>query len=406
MSTVRSQSSSATAGVPLLDVNRQNHPLAEEFSAAIHEVISSGAFVLGPACNRLEAALAQYSGTEHAVGCASGSDALLLALMVLDVGPGDEVILPSFTFFATAGAVHRLGATPVFADIDPVDFNMDPADVAKKMTPRTKVVLPVHLFGTCAPMEPLCELAQAHDAVVVEDAAQSIGAERNGRRAGSMGCLGAFSFYPTKNLGGFGDGGMITTDDPRLVEKIRVLRNHGQQPRYYHSLVGINSRLDSLQAAVLEIKLKHLEGWIARRAENAAHYHDLFRAAGLADVIQLPRQAAGHRHVWNQFTIRVPDGHRDGLQKFLNEKQIGAAIYYPVGLHRQPCFADLGYRPGSLPVTEAACDEVLSLPIFPELTDEEQMRVVETIAAYARRHGLQPAVESSARQTAARREAA
>lgn len=367
--------------VPMLDVNRQNQPLRGEVDAVISEICASGAFVHGPACRELETAIADYCGTEHAIGCASGSDALLLALMAIGIGPGDEVILPSFTFFATAGSVWRLGATPVFADILPETFNLDPTDVAKKITPATKAILPVHLFGQCVDMEGLAEVCG--EIPIIEDAAQAIGALFQGKRAGSLGLMGCFSFYPTKNLGGFGDGGMITTDDAELAEKLRVLRDHGQRPRYYHELVGLNSRLDTLQAAVLGVKLPRLDDWAASRQRHADHYVNEFDRLGLDSAFALPVEASGSTSVWNQFTIRVPGGRRDALQKFFEEQQIGAAIYYPVPLHRQKCFLSLGYQQGSLPVTEQACQEVLSLPVFPELTRREQDRVIESLAEFA-----------------------
>jgi dTDP-4-amino-4,6-dideoxygalactose transaminase len=367
----------------MLDVNRQNQPLHQAIDEAIRGVTRSGAFVHGPDCRELEETLAAYCGTQFAVGCASGSDALLLVLMALGIGPGDEVILPSFTFFATAGSVWRLGATPVFADICPETFNLDPRDVAAKRTKATKAVMPVHLFGQCADMDGL--RAASGDVPVVEDAAQAIGATYRGRRAGSLGLAGCFSFYPTKNLGGIGDGGMITTDDEQLAEKLRVLRDHGQQPRYHHHLVGLNSRLDTVQAAVLRVKLPHLEHWATGRQNNAHYYRQEFTRLGFATAkrpLQLPQVAANCESVWNQFTIRVPDGQRDALQQELQSRQIGSAVYYPIPLHRQACFATLGWEEGSLPATEAAAREVLSLPIFPELERREQNRVIESLADF------------------------
>ena len=368
--------------VPLLDVERQNGPLRPQIDAAIAEVCDSGRFVHGLDCQKLEAAVADYCGTQHAVGCASGSDALLLALLIHGIGQGDEVLLPSFTFFATAGAVWRLGARPVFVDIDPATFNLDPAALEAKITPETKAILPVHLFGQCADMTAIGTIAQAHHLVVIEDAAQAIGAEHDGRRAGSLGDLGCFSFYPTKNLGGFGDGGMITTNDERVADSLRVLRDHGQHPQYYHRTVGVNSRLDTLQAAVLRVKLAHLETWTAQRRTNARRYGELFAQSGLDAVLGLPADAAKHRHVWNQYTVRVPEGRRDALRADLASTAIGSAVYYPVPLHRQECFASLGYAEGSLPETETAAGEVLSLPIFPELTEAEQCTVVDQIAHF------------------------
>jgi dTDP-4-amino-4,6-dideoxygalactose transaminase len=376
---------SETKSVPMLDVNRQNDALRDEIQAAMDEVCRSGAFVQGPAVARFEAATARYCGVEHAIACASGSDALLLALMVLGVGPGDEVIVPSFTFFATAGAVWRLGARPVFADIVPETLNISPADVMYKLSTATKAIIPVHLFGQCARMDEIEQIAEAARGVpIIEDACQAIGAEYQGRRAGSLGTMGAFSFYPTKNLGGFGDGGLITTNDGELAAKLRVLRDHGQQPRYYHHFVGFNSRLDTLQAAVLETKLPHLDRWAAARERHAQRYSAAFKENGLGDSIVTPRVASHARSVWNQYTVRVTGGRRDGLQKHLADRRIGSAIYYPVPLHLQTCFATLGYGERSLPVTEQACREVLSLPVYPELTAVEQETVIDAVVDFCR----------------------
>lgn len=366
--------------VPMLDVKRQNEPLLPQINEKIAEITSSGAFVHGPACREFESAMADYCGTQHAVGCASGSDALLLALMVLGIGPGDEVIIPSFTFFATAGAVWRLGAKPVFADILPDTLNVDPADVAKKITPATKAIMPVHLFGQSADMKGIAEVAGGIP--IIEDAAQAIGARFEGRRAGALGKLGCFSFYPTKNLGAMGDAGMITTDDEDLAAQLRRLRDHGQHPRYHHSVVGVNSRLDTIQAAVLEVKLAHLDGWASGRQENAARYEQEFRRLGIDKKIELPQVAAACESIWNQYTVRIGDGQRDAFQQHLAERQIGSAIYYPIPLHLQECFADLGYASGSLPVTEQAAEEVLSLPIFAELTRDEQDCVIRAAAEF------------------------
>ena len=369
-------------GVPLLDLKRQHLPLRDQIEASLMRVCDSGWFVLGPDVNDLEKALAEYCGVRHAVGCASGSDALLLSLMAVDVGPGDEVILPSFTFFATASSVSRLGAKPVFADIDPDTFNIDPTEVRRLISPATKAVLPVHLFGQCADLDAVCQIAEAADIAVMEDAAQAIGAELNGRRAGAMGDIGCFSFYPTKNLGGAGDGGMLTTDSDELAERLRLLRVHGMHSRYYHEVVGINSRLDSFQAAILNIKLPHLDEWTVMRQENAARYHQLFSEAGLDRTVGLPVTAPGRRHVWNQYVIRVPDQRRDELLEFLGEARIGSGIYYPLGLHEQECFRYLGYERGDLPQTDRAAEEVLALPIFPELAAAEQQFVVDRIATF------------------------
>ncbi len=368
--------------VPLLDIQRQQGPLRAEIDAALARVIDSGRFVLGPECEQLERAVADYCRAPQGVGCASGSDALLLALMAADIGPGDEVLLPSYTFFATAGAVWRLGATPVFVDIEPTTFNLDPADAARKVSRATKAIIPVHLFGQCVDMDAIGRLAREHQLLVIEDAAQAIGAEFAGRRAGSLGDVGCISFYPTKNLGGAGDGGMLTAADPRLADKLRLLRGHGMQPRYYHKLVGINSRLDTLQAAMLLVKLPHLDRWCDLRAANAERYARLFASAGLDGVLTLPACVPGRRHVWNQYVIRVPGGRRDALREHLQHAGVGTEIYYPVPLHRQECFQRLGYGVGSLPESERAAHETLALPIFPELTLAEQQAVVERIGEF------------------------
>jgi dTDP-4-amino-4,6-dideoxygalactose transaminase len=367
---------SPLAKVPLLDVGRGNQPLREEFLAAIAAVIDSGRFLHGPEVTQLENNVALRCGVEHAVACASGSDALLLALMALDIGPGDEVVVPSFTFFATASAVTRLGAKPVFADIDPATFNIAPAAIEAAITPATKAIIPVHLFGQCAEMESILDIARRHNLRVVEDAAQAIGATYQGRPAGSLGDIGCLSFYPTKNLGGFGDGGMMTTNNPELAQRLRLLAAHGMSPRYYHREVGINSRLDTIQAAILGVKLQYLDEWTMARRANAARYWQLFNEAGLEPAFALPQAGAGQGHVWNQYTIRVPGGQRDEVKAKLSQSGVGAEIYYPVPLHQQECFASLGYRQGSLPATEQAAREVLSLPIFPELTDAELQTVV------------------------------
>jgi len=380
MTTPAADSPRAADPVPMLDVNRQNAPLQAEIEGAIAEVARTGGFVHGPACRRFEEAMAGYCGAEHAVGCASGSDAILLALMAIDIGPGDEVVLPSFTFFATASSVWRLGARPVFADILPGTFNIDPADVARKLTRATKAVMPVHLFGQCVDMDALRDAAG--DIPIIEDSAQSIGATYRGQQSGSMGLMGCLSYYPTKNLGAWGDAGLITTNDAGVAAKLRILRDHGMNPRYYHSLVGINSRLDAIQAAVLNVKLNHLNDWAAGREQHARRYAAQFARLGVDRHIGLPQVAPECVSVWNQFTIRVPGGRRDALQQFLNERKIGSAVYYPIPLHLQQCFADLGYQRGDLPVSEQAAEEVLSLPIYAEMTRDEQDRVIGAIAEF------------------------
>jgi len=370
------------AAVPLLDVQRHYVPLRDEIHAAIGRVCDSGRFVLGPDCERLEQSIAKYTRTKHAIACASGSDALLLALMALDIGPGDEVILPSYTFFATASAVWRLGALPVFVDIDPATYNLCSRSCASRITRATKAIIPVHLFGQCAEMDEIRDLARKHGITIVEDACQAIGAEYRGGPAGSLGDVACFSFYPTKNLGGFGDGGMLTTNSDDLAGRLRLLRGHGMEPRYYHQVVGINSRLDSLQAAVLNVKLPHLDHWAERRRANAKYYSQLFHEIGLDRMLTLPTTAPECMHVWNQYTIRVPDGGRDALRQRLAEVKVGTEIYYPVPLHLQACFRSLGYAEGSLPASERAACETLALPIFPELLTAEIETVVYRIAEF------------------------
>ena len=377
-----SQSSAGNLPVPLLDTRREFEPLRQELLAAVEAVCASGQYILGPEVARLEERLAAYCGTRHAIACASGSDALLLALMAYDIGPGDEVIVPSYTFFATASAVVRLGARPVFAEIEPRHFNLDPADIERRVTWATKAILPVHLFGQCAEMEAINAIAARHGLRVIEDACQAIGAEYRGRRAGGLADVACFSFYPTKNLGGFGDGGLLTTDDDAVAERLRLLHLHGMQPRYYHHVLGINSRLYALQAAILNVKLPHLESWTAARHANAARYDELFERHGLSRVLGLPSAAPHCRHVWNQYVIRVPCGRRDALRQHLTARRIGTEIYYPVALHQQPCFRELGLGAESLPETERATAETLALPIFPLLTADEQSGVAAAIADF------------------------
>lgn len=366
--------------VPLLDVGRGNAPLKAEIMATFSEVIDSGWFVGGPHVKSLEQSVAQVSGVDHAIGCASGSEALLLALMAINIEPGDEVICPSFTFFATTSAISRLGATPVFVDIDPETFNVDPRKLEALITERTKAIIPVHLFGQCCDMDPILKVAEAHNLTVIEDCAQSIGASDKGRPAGSMGAIGCFSFYPTKNLGGFGDGGMLTASDPEVADRLRLLANHGMKPRYYHREVGINSRLDAMQAAVLGIKIKHLAEYGGARRRNAMRYRDLMAHAGIASIVCPPNESKDCCHVWNQFTIRIPDGKRDQVREQLAAVNVGSEIYYPVPMHQQECFLNVPVSFESLTQTERAAAEVLSLPIFPELTAPEQAYVVDCLA--------------------------
>ncbi len=356
--------------VPLLDLKEQNAELRPEIEAAIGRVLDTNGFVLGSEVAALETELAAFCGVEHAIGCASGSDAILLALMALDVGPGDEVITTPYSFFATVSAITRLGATPVFVDIEPDFYNIDPAKIEEKITPRTKAIEPVHLYGQCAEMDAINAIADKHGIAVVEDAAQAIGAMDNGRQAGSMSPAGCFSFYPSKNLGGMGDGGFLTTNNSDVAAKLRALRVHGAEERYFHKYIGLNSRLDGFQGAVLRVKLPHLDRWTEQRRSNASLYRDLFSDAGIRENITIPVERAGAFHIYNQYVIRVP-GNRDALRSFLTDKGIGTDIYYPVPLHLQECFAYLGYSSGSLPVAERAAEETLALPIFPELSREQ-----------------------------------
>lgn len=378
------------APVPFIDLVSQNREIAGEINQAVARVFSEQKFVLGDEVAEFEYEVADYCDSREAIGCASGTDALLLALMALDLKPGDEVITSPYTFFATGGSIHRAGAKPVFVDIRPDSYNIDPAAVEAAITPNTRAIIPVHLYGQCADMEPLWRLAVRHGLTLVEDAAQAIGAELNGRRAGVLGTLGCFSFFPTKNLGGAGDGGLITTDDAEKAERLRRLRVHGEQGYYHHLEVGLNSRLDALQAAVLRVKLPHLEKWTQARQENAKRYQTLFEEYGLLDALQLPATLPNRRHVFNQYCVRVANGCRDDVQASLREQGVGCAVYYPKPLHLQPCFAHLGYEVGSLPESERAAEETLALPIFAELTAAQQERVVQGISIALGRGGRRP----------------
>jgi len=395
--------------VPMLDLVRQYESIREEMDAAILEVVRSGKYILGPFVEQFEERAAEYCGVKHAIGVASGTDALLLSLKASGIGPGDGVILPSFTFFATAGVVHNVGATPVFADIDPKTFNLDPDHLrhvlttnstnpknsTNPMNPTLRAVIPVHLYGQMADMDEIMAIAKEFDLAVIEDAAQAIGAEYWGGggidrelrttnlepavKAGSIGDLGCFSFYPTKNLGAYGDGGMVTTNDDTLAEKIRLLRVHGAYPKYFHKTVGFNSRLDAIQAAILRVKLGHLDAWSRARRDVADQYDE-----ALTDLpgIDTPFRAEDRTHIFHQYTIRVLDGKRDALAEHLKERGIGMMIYYPVPLHLQECFAHLGYREGELHASERASEEVLSLPIFPEITTRERRIVAEVVTSF------------------------
>jgi dTDP-4-amino-4,6-dideoxygalactose transaminase len=370
--------------VPLLDLQAQYETIRDEVRTAVDHVFDSQQFVLGAEVGSLEEEIARYSQTKFAIGCASGSDAVLLALMSCGVGAGDEVITTPFSFFATAGAVARLGARPVFADIDERTFNLNPALVEAALTERTKAIMPVHLYGQCAEMNPLIELSQSRGIPIIEDAAQAIGAEDRSRRAGSMGTIGCFSFYPSKNLGGAGDGGMLVTNDLDHGRRLHMLRVHGEETKYHHKLVGINSRLDSLQAAVLRVKLPHLDEWTTGRQRRAQQYELMFGDAGLSEEIEVPFVRSNARHIFHQFVVRVRGGRRDALREHLRECGVGTDVYYPVPLHLQECFAYLGYQEGDLPVGELAAKETLALPVYPELTDEQQDYVVSSIAKFFR----------------------
>jgi len=369
--------------VPLLDLKRQYQTIKPEVDSAISAVVESQGFKLGPRVKEFEEELAGYCGTRRAVGVASGSDALLLALMAHGVGRDDEVITTPYTFFATGGAVARLGAIPVFVDIDPTTYNIDPGRIEAAVTERTRAIMPVHLFGQCADMDPILEVGLRHGIPVIEDAAQAIGAEYNGRRAGSMGSIGCFSFFPSKNLGGFGDGGMITSDDESIADLIVSLREHGQTLKeggqtemYEHWTIGLNSRLDALQAAVLSVKLRHLDEWSEGRARNADYYDERFSGTAVVP----PRRAPESRHIYNQYVIRVP--RRDELQAHLRERGIGCAVYYPRPLHLQECFSSLGRGPGDMPESERASSETLSIPVFSLLKEDEREHVATTILEF------------------------
>lgn len=367
--------------IPFLDLKAQLATIQEELERAVLTVIRDQRFILGPEVDGLESEIATYVGTRHAVGLSSGSDALLVALQALKVGPGDEVITSAFSFFASAGSIARTGAHPVFVDIDPKTFNLDPSHVSGRVGPRTKAVLPVHLFGRCAPVERIKEAAPGLP--LIEDAAQAIGAIRLGTMAGALGTAACLSFFPSKNLGGLGDGGMVTTDDEELARQIRALRAHGQRgnARYLHDLIGGNFRLDAIQAAALRVKLKHLERWTEGRRRNAARYRQLFGQSG-APVVLPPEDDEGCRDVYNQFVVRVDQEVRDGLRDHLRRNQIGCAVYYPRGLHMQPCFAGLGHQEGDFPRAEAAARQSLALPIYPELEDAQLVEVVDRIAEF------------------------
>jgi dTDP-4-amino-4,6-dideoxygalactose transaminase len=372
-----------SAPVPLLDLAAQYGTLRDELLAALTRVCDSQRFILGPEVEALESEIAQALDVKHAIGVSSGTDALLVSMMALGIGSGDEVITTTYSFFATAGSIRRLGARPVLVDIDPKTYNLDPDCVARAATSRTKAILPVHLYGLSSDMSPILEVAREWGVPVIEDACQAIGARYHGRAVGGIGTVGCFSFFPSKNLGGAGDGGMVTTNDDDLAARVRLLRRHGAQGAYVHEAIGGNFRLDALQAAVLRVKLPHLDEWNEARRRNAARYRNLFQEFGLSDLVGCPLEPPEYHHVYNQFVVRTRD--RDALQTHLGSQGIGTAVYYPMPFHAQECFADLAYRPGSFPNAEAAARETLALPIYPELTADQQSYIVESISHFVGR---------------------
>lgn len=378
-------SASHPVGVPLCDILTQYAELQPQFEAALARVLASGQVINGPDVAALENEVAAYCDASHGVGCGSGTEALSLALHALEIGPGDEVILPTFTFFATAGSVARTGARPVFVDIDPVTYNLDPVEVESRITPRTRAILLVHLFGQCADMTPLWQIAERHNLPIIEDAAQAMGAEYQQKRAGSLGVIGCLSFYPSKNLGAFGDAGMCVTSDPALAHRMTVLRNHGMEPKYYHKYIGWNGRLDTVQACLLRVKLPHLDRWISGRQQAAYRYDALVEEQHLTHFLERPTAMDQRRHTYNQYVVRVARGERDSLVRHLRSEGIGCEIYYPVPLHLQECLGYLGHSEGDFPVSEAAARCVLAFPMFPEITEAQQARVVGSISTYLRK---------------------
>ncbi len=366
--------------IPMLDLKAQYQPLKAELDAAVLRVIESAQFINGPDVEAMEQEVAQYCGANHCIGVSSGSDALLVSLMALEIGEGDEVVTTPYTFFATAGAIARVGAKPVFVDIDPVTFNIDPDGIEDKITPRTKAIMPVHLFGQCADMDPIMETAQKHGLAVIEDAAQAIGSEYKGRRAGSMGTVGCYSFFPSKNLGCFGDGGAVVTQDRALADKIRLLRGHGSHPKYFHKIIGGNFRLDSIHAAVLRIKLKHLDSWHLARQQGAAYYTAALNKYGVQGRYVEAPKVVQSRHIFNQYVIRCDD--RESLREHLKRDKITTEVYYPQTMHLQECFQYLGGRKGEFPESERAAQTSLALPMYPELPNSQRERVVRSIASF------------------------
>jgi dTDP-4-amino-4,6-dideoxygalactose transaminase len=374
--------------VPLLDLKSQYKTIKDDVLKVVEEIFESQYFILGPHVEALEKEIAGYCRTRYAVGVSSGTDALLISLMTADIGHGDSVITTPYTFFATAGSIARADATPVFVDIDPDTYNISPecvekviADMTKEERAKLKAIIPVHLYGQCADMQRILKIAEKYNLIVIEDAAQAVGAEHNGMRAGAIGDFGCFSFFPSKNLGAFGDGGMVTTNSEVLYDKLRILRVHGGRPKYYHKMIGGNFRLDALQAAIVSIKLSHLDNWTKARQENARKYRGLFADACLEDIVKLPVEKE-NRHIYNQFVISLKQK-RDDLRLFLNDAKIGTEIYYPMPLHLQECFSYLNYKKGDFPVAEYAASHTLALPIYPELSDDQQIYVVKKIKEFA-----------------------
>jgi len=374
----------SNAPVPLCDILGQYQALQPAIDAAVLKVLGSGQAILGPEVLAFEKEYAAYCGAKHALGCGSGTDALLLALAALDIGPGDEVILPPFTFFATVGSVMRVGAKPVFVDIDPLTYNIDPKLIKAAITPRTKAIMPVHLYGQCADMAPIAEIAKQHSLHIIEDAAQSFGAEYEGTKCGTLGVISCFSFYPSKNIGTLGDAGMVTTNDDALQKKMIALRNHGSEAKYFHKYLGWNARIDAIHAAILRVKLPYADAWIEGRRVAAKRYDALIESASLNGFFQRPMVAQQGRHTFNQYVVRVPASHRDAVVKYLKGENIGCEVYYPLPLHLQECVAGLGHAEGDFPIGEAAAKAVLALPMFPELTEAQQRRVIDVCAAYVR----------------------
>lgn len=372
----------ATSGVPLCDIVGQYQALQGEIEAAVLRVLRSGQVIMGPEVAALENEVARYCGAGFGIGCSSGSDALSLALHGLGIGPGDEVITPPFTFFATVGAICRAGASPVFADIDPETYNIDPKQIEDKITPRTRALMVVHLFGQCADMAPLWHIAEKHNLPIIEDAAQAIGSEYEGKRTGTLGAVACFSFYPSKNLGAYGDAGMVVTNDPDWAALIARLRVHGMEPKYHHQNLGWNARIDAIHAAMLRVKLAHLDRWTEARQQAAKRYDALIEQHGLATQLQRPIVHANRRHVFNQYVVRVARGQRDHLLKHLHANKIGCEIYYPIPMHQQECFASLGHSEGDFPNSEQAARSVLALPMFPEITEAQQNQVIECCASF------------------------